>query len=65
LIDVQETYFTRDGVNDMFYARSYNSSFVRDHCYKKYGVTPRPDWIRVSYGGFPGTQGSFDSVMKE
>jgi len=52
----EETYFSSDGVHDMFYPRSYNFTFIQDHCFSKFGITPRSDWIRIAYGGLhPGS----------
>lgn len=46
----QESYFARDGVNDMFWPSPFNFTFITEHCQKKYGVTPRPAWLDISYG---------------
>jgi lysosomal Pro-X carboxypeptidase len=46
----EETYFTRDGVNDMFWPFTFNASQVDAHCQGKYGVTPRRLWVPASYG---------------
>ena len=54
----QETYFSRDGVDDMFWADAYNRTFVDDHCDAKYGVTPRIDWIADYHGGRAGVDAS-------
>ena len=31
----QETYFSMDGVKDMFWRKTYNTSFINDRCEKK------------------------------
>lgn len=46
----EETYFARDGVNDMFPPFAYNLSFIAAHCAAKYNLTPRTNWIASSYG---------------
>lgn len=53
----EETYFTRDGVTDMFPPFSINESATTAHCLATYGVSPRFSWIKDSYGGqnFTGT----------
>jgi hypothetical protein len=33
----QETYFAMDGVNDMFWAKTYNKTFINERCTRKYG----------------------------
>jgi hypothetical protein len=50
----QETYFGRDGVNDMFWAEPANKTAIREHCQAKYGVTPRDSWIDVEFNGVKG-----------
>ena len=47
----QETYFTRDGVNDMFWPTPMNMSAIEQHCNSTFGVVPRPDWIAEEFGG--------------
>ena len=51
----EETYFTRDGVNDAFWPfPAYNKSAIEAHCFDKFGVKPRWTWIREQYGGARG-----------
>lgn len=50
----QETYFTRDGVNDMFWPFQENMTAIREHCKAKYGVDVREDWIAQEFGGAAG-----------
>eukprot|EP01116_Phalansterium_solitarium_P007553 TRINITY_DN202_c0_g1_i2.p2 TRINITY_DN202_c0_g1~~TRINITY_DN202_c0_g1_i2.p2 ORF type:complete len:509 (-),score=216.82 TRINITY_DN202_c0_g1_i2:4438-5964(-) len=62
----EETYFTSDGKRDMFWPRPCNFTDTIRHCVNKYGVVPRPDWIRIAYQGFEGssniafTNGGYD-----
>mmetsp|Transcript_65599 Transcript_65599/g.179928 ORF Transcript_65599/g.179928 Transcript_65599/m.179928 type:complete len:208 (+) Transcript_65599:108-731(+) len=44
----QETYFTIDGVRDMFWARPANGSAVDAKCAAKYGVHRKGRWIAAS-----------------
>ena len=46
----EETYFTTNGQTDMFYPRLFDLDFITNHCYDKYGIYPRPYWIRTAYG---------------
>jgi len=46
----QETYFTTDGINDMFYPHPFNMTYIQQRCASEYNVQPRPNWIRISYG---------------
>uniref|UniRef100_K3X632 Lysosomal Pro-X carboxypeptidase n=1 Tax=Globisporangium ultimum (strain ATCC 200006 / CBS 805.95 / DAOM BR144) TaxID=431595 RepID=K3X632_GLOUD len=46
----QETYFNTNGETDMFWSRNITMEQIQDHCQKTWGVTPDPNWIRVSYG---------------
>lgn len=46
----EESYFTTDGVHDMFQPRAFNASFVTQHCFDKWGVRPRYSWMTESYG---------------
>merc|ERR1719310_2259339 len=50
----QETYFTRDGVHDMFWPSPMNMSAINSHCQSTLGVTPRPQWIGEEFGGAEG-----------
>ncbi len=34
----------------MFYPRFFDMSYVAARCQDKYGITPRPGWIRTAYG---------------
>ena len=45
----QETYFTLDGVHDMFWSRPDNKTAVAEHCAKKYNVSARGvTWVASS-----------------
>lgn len=44
----EETYFTRDGVNDMFPIFSINESATTAHCLDAWGVKPRFSWMKDS-----------------
>lgn len=46
----EESYFTTDGINDMFYPRSFSKEFITAHCSDSWGVTPRYEWMRQAYG---------------
>ncbi|EDQ86101.1 uncharacterized protein MONBRDRAFT_33933 [Monosiga brevicollis MX1] len=46
----QETYFSLDGQRDMFWSQPWNTTFINDHCFKKYGVTPRYTKVAERYG---------------
>lgn len=48
---LQESYFARDGVHDMFWQENFSLPDIAAHCLDKYGIRPRPDWIKVQYGG--------------
>lgn len=50
----QETYFTRDGVKDMFWPSPMNMSAIARHCASTLGVVPRPNWIGEEFGGATG-----------
>lgn len=44
----QETYFTLDGVHDMFWHRPQNRTAVDAMCAAKYGVRVKGEWIAAS-----------------
>ncbi|DAZ97912.1 TPA: hypothetical protein N0F65_007253 [Lagenidium giganteum] len=46
----QETYFDRNGVTDMFWARNVTLDEIKAGCARNWQTTPDPTWIRVSYG---------------
>lgn len=46
----EESYFTTDGVNDMFMPRVFPHDAVEAHCYDAWGVRPRWTWMRAAYG---------------
>jgi len=50
----QETYFSLDGVTDMFWKRPENMSAIVQHCEDKYGIAPRQEWIKQEFGGAAG-----------
>ena len=43
--------------------KTYNESFINERCTRKYGVTPRYDWIATEYGGERGVAGSSNVVF--
>ena len=48
----QETYFSLNGTSDMFWSQPFSMRFINAHCAARFGgLTPRPHWIRNSYGG--------------
>jgi len=50
----QETYFSRDGRNDMFWPFQQNMTAIRQHCQTSFGVQPRENWIATEFGGTAG-----------
>ena len=50
----QETYFTRDGVRDMFWPLKEDFDAIDEHCNATLGVTPRNEWIGTEFGGTVG-----------
>ena len=46
----EESYFTTDGVNDMFEPRLFDWDAVSQHCFEAWGVRPRFEWMRANYG---------------
>lgn len=46
----EESYFTTDGVNDMFWPRAFDWDYVSAHCFDAWGVRPRYGWMRAAYG---------------
>lgn len=46
----EESYFTTDGVRDMFAPRAFSQSAVDAHCADAWGVKPRWHWMREAYG---------------
>lgn len=50
----QETYFTRNGVTDMFWPFLENMSAIREHCLVEFGVEPRSTWIAQEFGDVVG-----------
>eukprot|EP00045_Choanoeca_perplexa_P017149 m.243329 g.243329 ORF g.243329 m.243329 type:complete len:499 (+) comp17462_c0_seq2:4261-5757(+) len=59
----QETYFTLSGSKDMFWSQAFNQSFINNHCQHKYGITPRPTWIRQRYGNIEDTLKSASNIV--
>ena len=47
----QETYFSRDGVHDMFWPEPMDMAAINAHCNSTLGVVPRPDWIAEEFAG--------------
>jgi len=50
----QETYFARDGQNDMFWPFVQNMTTIREHCKSSFGVEPRETWIATEFAGTAG-----------
>merc|ERR1712232_188905 len=50
----QETYFARNGKDDMFWAFAENMTAIRQHCNSTLGVVPREEWIATEFGGTAG-----------
>lgn len=46
----EETFFSRGGADDMFYSFAYNITRTTEHCEAKYGISPRPSWMRKRTG---------------
>ncbi|CCI45534.1 unnamed protein product [Albugo candida] len=46
----QETYFSSNGITDMFWNRTVTMTFVRQHCERVWGTVPDPEFIRILYG---------------
>jgi lysosomal Pro-X carboxypeptidase len=46
----EESYFTCDGVRDMFEPRAFDWDAVSQHCFAAWGVRPRFEWMRANYG---------------
>ncbi|KAG2439903.1 hypothetical protein HYH02_010533 [Chlamydomonas schloesseri] len=45
-------YYPTTGVTDMFWDQGpFNLSVIEAHCREAWGVTPRPDWSAIAYGG--------------
>ena len=44
-------YFAANGHTDMFWAQSYDAARVRAHCQEAHGVTPKPAWVALEFGG--------------
>nr|CCA21035.1 lysosomal ProX carboxypeptidase putative [Albugo laibachii Nc14] len=47
---LQETYFSSNGISDMFWNRTISAKFVQQHCQRVWGTKPDPEWIRIMYG---------------
>ncbi|ETO04378.1 hypothetical protein RFI_33019 [Reticulomyxa filosa] len=52
----------QDGVNDMFWYQPWNVTQTIESCQQSYGVTPRPYWASVNYGGW-GIKGQISNVV--
>ena len=59
----QETYFPRDGINDMFWPAPRDDGWVDAHCRTKYGVAPRRTWIADYHGGRAGVAAATNIVF--
>lgn len=46
----QETYFPLEAETTMFWDRPYGEEKIVEHCRKKYGIEPRPNWIAATTG---------------
>ena len=42
---------SRDGLHDMFFPQPFDFGYQIDNCQKTWGVTPRPYWVTVNFGG--------------
>ena len=42
---------SRDGIRDMFFPQPFDFHYQIENCKKVWGVTPRPYWITVNFGG--------------
>eukprot|EP00939_MAST-03C_sp_MAST-3C-sp1_P002189 g2189.t1 len=59
----QETYFGRNGVDDMFWPLAYSENGVNAHCKAKYNVTPSYDKIADEFKGLAGVRNSSNIVF--
>lgn len=50
----QETYFSRDGIHDMFWPFTESMTDIQRHCYATFGVEPRETWIAREFGELDG-----------
>jgi len=50
----QETYFSRNGKDDMFWHYEENMTAIRNHCIATFGVQPRETWIAQEFVGAKG-----------
>lgn len=56
----QDTYFSRNGVDDMFWPAPMNLTAIYEHCEASFGVRPRRTWI---WEEFKGTAGASNIVF--
>ncbi|QDZ21254.1 serine carboxypeptidase [Chloropicon primus] len=42
---------SRDGIHDMFFPQPFDYGYQIENCQKVWGVTPRPYWVTVNFGG--------------
>lgn len=42
---------SRDGIQDMFFPQPFDYGFQIENCERTWGVTPRPFWATVNFGG--------------
>jgi lysosomal Pro-X carboxypeptidase len=59
----QETYFGRNGVDDMFWSFQYDEHAINVHCKMKYGITPSYYNIKEQFGGIDGVRNSSNIVF--
>eukprot|EP00940_MAST-03C_sp_MAST-3C-sp2_P001488 g1488.t1 len=59
----QETYFGRNGRDDMFWPFEYSEASIDAHCRRKYNVTPSYDKIAREFGGLEGVRSSSNIVF--
>ena len=63
----QETYFSRDGVNDMFLPfhpdEAYNMSYIHKRCREKWGVEPNPTRVADWLGGMEALKQASNIVL--
>jgi lysosomal Pro-X carboxypeptidase len=43
---------TRNGVTDMFFEQAFDLAGVAAGCRRQWGVSPRPEWATINYGGW-------------
>ena len=59
----QETYFGRNGIDDMFWEYKYDEEEINRHCNAKYHVEPSYGHIKKEYGGILGVRNASNIVF--